>query len=109
MLKSIRQLLSADEARPPAAVPAGERVYAIGDVHGRRDLLEVLIAAIDEDDKARGPADTSVVLLGDLVDRGPDSAGVLDLVRNWPSRSRLHVLSGNHEQMFLRSLRDVEA
>ena len=108
MIKSIRKLLSANEARPPAAIPAGQRVYAIGDVHGRRDLLETLIAAIDEDDAARGPAGTSVVLLGDLVDRGPDSAGVLDLVRNWPLKSKLHVLCGNHEEMFLRSLRDVE-
>ena len=63
-----------------AAIPAGQRVYAVGDIHGRLDLLVSLAEAIEADDRARGPADTTVILLGDLVDRGPDSAGVIKAV-----------------------------
>ena len=93
---------------PSAAVPPGERVYAIGDIHGRLDLFEQLIAAIDADDAARGPARTTVILLGDLVDRGPDSAGVIEAARAWGRRRTLRVLAGNHEEMFLDSFERVE-
>ena len=61
-----------------ACLPEGLRVYAIGDIHGRRDLLDMLLDQIESDDRMRGPADTQIVFLGDLVDRGPDSSGVID-------------------------------
>lgn len=83
------------------ALPTGQRVYAVGDVHGRADLFEVLAAAIDADDRKRGASESLVILLGDLVDRGPDSAGVLRLAREWQSRRPLRALMGNHEEMFL--------
>ena len=61
-----------------ARVPAGMRIYAIGDIHGRNDLLQALLAKIEADDAERGAADTHIIFLGDLMDRGPDSAGVVD-------------------------------
>ena len=51
-------------------VPAGQRVYAIGDIHGRDDLFEQLLEKIEIDNAARGKAFTTLILLGDLVDRG---------------------------------------
>jgi serine/threonine protein phosphatase 1 len=103
MLKSIRQLWSPKEARPLPSVPAGERVYAIGDIHGRLDLLTRLVEAIEADDAARGAAKTTIVLLGDLVDRGPDSAGVLAAARAWQEYRNVRIICGNHEEMFLRA------
>lgn len=103
MIERFRQLFRPAPARPRAAIPPGERVYAVGDIHGRRDLFAVLAAAIDADDAARGPADTTVILLGDLVDRGPDSAGVIDAAREWAGRRRVRTIAGNHEEMFLAS------
>jgi serine/threonine protein phosphatase 1 len=85
------------------AIPAGTRVYAIGDVHGRADLMADMIALIEADDAARGPAQTTVIMLGDLVDRGPDSAGVIALARAWGTRRTVRYLQGNHEEMFLSS------
>lgn len=108
MLNRIRQLFRpAPEPRAPAIGP-GERVYAVGDIHGRLDLLEPLVAAIEADDSARGSADTTLVLLGDLVDRGPDSAGVLAFARALAARHRVRILAGNHEEMFLGSLEKLE-
>jgi len=88
-----------------AHVPPGERLYAIGDVHGRLDLLTHLLDAIDRDDAARGAAETRIVLLGDLVDRGPQSKQVIDhvLTRDWGTR-RPVFLKGNHEEVFLLTL-----
>lgn len=81
-------------------------IYAIGDVHGRLDLLieaerRILAdAAVDE-------TDALVVMLGDYVDRGPESAGVLDhLARPAPEGLRRVCLCGNHEEEMLRFLRD---
>jgi serine/threonine protein phosphatase 1 len=103
MLKSLRQIFgSAGEARIPA-VPAGQRIYAIGDIHGRLDLFDAIIAAVEADDAEAMKARTTVVLLGDLVDRGPDSAGVIARAREWKERRKLRVLAGNHEEMFLLS------
>ncbi|CUH51414.1 metallophosphoesterase family protein [Shimia marina] len=72
-------------------------IYAIGDIHGHLDKLQEVLARIDAD----GGKDARVIFLGDLVDRGPDSCGVIDLVmsgmqegRNWTA------LMGNHDRMF---------
>ena len=110
MIKRLRTILSAAPApfEVTATVPKGQRVYAIGDIHGRLDLFEQLIMAIDADDAARAEAETTVVLLGDLVDRGPDSAGVIDAAMAWGSRRRVRLLAGNHEEMFLDSLERTE-
>ena len=99
----LRFLASRETPRP--CVPDGRRVYAVGDIHGRLDLLERLLAAIARDDARRGPADTVVVFLGDLVDRGPDSRGVVERLIDYgrgPTAARF--LMGNHEEVFLRAL-----
>jgi serine/threonine protein phosphatase 1 len=104
MLKAIRRLFEREgSAHPEASLPAGQRVYAVGDIHGRLDLFERLIAAIEADDAAAGPAETTVILLGDLVDRGPDSAGVIARARAWQGERKVRILAGNHEEMFLQS------
>jgi serine/threonine protein phosphatase 1 len=108
MFQSLRQIFARGETVPAAAIPAGQRAYAVGDIHGRLDLFEALVAAIDDDDAAAAPADTTVVLLGDLVDRGADSAGVIALARAWQERRRVRILAGNHEEMFLRSFSSLE-
>lgn len=83
---------------PHHALPEGKRVYAVGDIHGCLDLFEALIAAIRKDDAARGPTETELILLGDLVDRGPDSAAVIDRAIDWHEDwAELEALLGNHE------------
>jgi serine/threonine protein phosphatase 1 len=102
---------SRQPVRSRAGVPPGERVYAIGDVHGRLDLLIAMLDRIDADDANRPSADTTIVLLGDLVDRGPQSAQVVDHVieRDWRGRS-VKILQGNHEEVMLLALAgDLEA
>lgn len=86
-----------------AALPDGLRVYAIGDVHGRRDLLDNLLDQIVADDRARGAADTHIVFLGDLMDRGPDSSGVIDraIELSQALGDNVHFLMGNHEEVYL--------
>ena len=108
MFQVLRQIFTRDDDATLPAVPAGERVYAVGDIHGRLDLFAALVEAIDQDDAARAPAKTTVILLGDLVDRGPDSAGVIALAREWQQRRKVRILHGNHEEMFVRSFRDME-
>jgi serine/threonine protein phosphatase 1 len=87
------------------AVPEGVRVYGVGDIHGRLDLVEELLGQIDADDKARGRADTRIIFLGDLIDRGPDSRGVVDRLMALAQGPRpIRFLMGNHEEVFLRAL-----
>jgi serine/threonine protein phosphatase 1 len=89
----------------PRHLPAGRRIYAIGDVHGRLDLLEDLLARIEQDDRARAPADSAVLFLGDLIDRGPDSNGVVERVLGLSERGYVAaVLMGNHEEVLLNAL-----
>lgn len=92
----------------PAALPDGQRVYAIGDVHGRLDLLEPLLDQIRADEAARSPADTLIIFMGDLIDRGPQSAAVVSRVLALGAERPVRVLAGNHEEMFLRALQDNE-
>lgn len=116
MIAPLRRLLrgkAVTASLQQAAVPEGQRVFAIGDVHGRADLFEALAAAIEAEDAARAPAHTTIVLLGDLIDRGPDSARVLGLARDWRCRhlergGAFHILMGNHEEMLLESLERVD-
>lgn len=108
-MNPFRRLFRAAERAPLAAIPPGQRVYAVGDVHGCAGLFDALVAAIEADDAARGSAATTIVLLGDLIDRGPDSARVVAAARALKSRHAVRILKGNHEEMLLDSLtsRDV--
>lgn len=82
-------------------LPVGERIYAIGDVHGRLDLLDTLVALIDVDDAALEPAETTLVFLGDLMDRGADSKGVIERVMEIAATRRTVLLMGNHEEILI--------
>ncbi|HZU63105.1 MAG TPA: metallophosphoesterase family protein [Novosphingobium sp.] len=111
MIASLRRLLRLDHARQLPALPPGQRAYAIGDIHGRADLLARLIDGIEADDAARNastPCQTTMILLGDLIDRGPDSAGVIALARAWQQRRPVRILAGNHEEMLLEGLERLE-
>jgi serine/threonine protein phosphatase 1 len=88
------------------ALPDGVRIYAIGDIHGRSDLLNQIFKVIDADLTNSPPQQAFEVYLGDYVDRGPDSSGVLDLLI---ARSRVRqtvCLKGNHEAFMLDVLRE---
>ena len=89
---------------PGTELPPGVRLYAIGDVHGRLDLVRELLARIEEDGRARGRVRPTLVFLGDLIDRGPDSAGVIDLMINRVPWANLLCLRGNHEAAMLDAL-----
>lgn len=85
-----------------AAGPAGMRIYAVGDVHGRLDLLEGMHARIEAELAEDPPDDWRIIHLGDYVDRGPDSRGVLDMLIDATRRDeRVVTLAGNHDQGFL--------
>src|SRR5690606_1269380 len=87
----------------------GRRVYAVGDIHGRLDLLDQLLAKIEADDASRGTADTHVIFLGDLIDRGPQSAAVVErLMALAAQNDRVSFLLGNHEEVFLKVLNGDE-
>ena len=84
---------------------APERIYAIGDIHGRLDLLDRAIAAIRRDIEEHGPAALTVTL-GDYIDRGPQSRGVLDRLIENPFPTPYVALKGNHEEMLADFLAD---
>lgn len=108
MFDFLKKLFSKDEPEALPMIPDGQRIYAIGDIHGCDALFAALITAIEADDLAEGKAETLVILLGDLVDRGPDSAGVIARAKAWQSNRSVRILAGNHEEMFLRSFSDIE-
>lgn len=87
-------------------LPPGRRVYAIGDIHGRADLLAELLARIDEDLQARPTAEAIQVFLGDYIDRGSNSRQVIELLITRRRNHNLMLLLGNHEQFALQVLRD---
>lgn len=100
-----RKSKPAEAARGGHAIPDGQRVYAIGDIHGRDDLFAQMIDLIRADHASRGPAEVTVVLLGDLVDRGPASAAVVErAMRLGEEFSGTRLLIGNHEECFLAAL-----
>ena len=79
-------------------------IYAVGDIHGQKTMLEDALARIDRDGGGR------VVFLGDYTDRGPDSCGVVELLRNGQNEGRDWItLKGNHDRMFEMFLRDHPA
>ncbi len=86
-------------------VPRGYRAYAVGDIHGRLDLLDRLLAAVEEDLDRRPSRKAMLVFLGDLIDRGPDSRGVVERLRTYRHEVlRPYFLAGNHEEVLLRLL-----
>ena len=90
----------------PSRLPAGERVYAIGDIHGLDDRLAALHRLVARDLAARPVARPLLLHIGDYVDRGPDSAGVVARLLAGPPVPGLPVvnLMGNHERTMLDAL-----
>jgi len=85
-----------------------QRLYVIGDIHGRSDLLDRITQKISRD-LADNPAQSAVtVTLGDYFDRGPDSRGVLDRLARNPFPTPYVALKGNHEELFEAFLQDPD-
>ena len=111
MLKIRPNSTVTEHYRDPAIplVPDHMRIYAVGDVHGRLDLLTALQAAIDEDMAAHPGPDCVEVYLGDYVDRGAQSSGVLDALMRRQKDHKAICISGNHEAVMLESLLSQES
>jgi serine/threonine protein phosphatase 1 len=104
-MSMLTRLFGRSEPVKPPALPPGYRLYAIGDIHGRDDLLGELLDRIDEDSRQRQPAKRIIVFLGDLIDRGPSSRQVVERLRTYrPPETRCVFLAGNHEEVLLRIL-----
>lgn len=85
--------------------PKGQRAYVVGDVHGRLDLLDQLLGEIHRDIARRPAGRVLLVFLGDLIDRGPSSAQVVERLRTYRRDGvRPLFLLGNHEEVMLRIL-----
>ena len=83
----------------------GYRAYVVGDVHGRLDLLEQLLAKIHSELQRRPVAKSLLVFVGDLIDRGPSSAQVVERLRTYRREAIQPIfLLGNHEEVLLRIL-----
>ncbi len=90
---------------PRARTPRGHRAYAVGDIHGRLDLLDRILEVIEKDADRKPARKTLLVFLGDLIDRGPDSRGVVERLRTYRhARIKPYFLAGNHEEVLLRLL-----
>jgi len=86
-------------------MPPGQRIYAIGDIHGRFDLLFQLMRAIVSDVNMRERAQKRIVILGDFIDRGPDSAKIVEALTTLRTDERVIVLKGNHEAALVDGIR----
>lgn len=103
-LKLFRRVTEGLSAKREYRGQPGARAYAFGDIHGRLDLLDQLLANISDDIAERPVNKVVLVFLGDLIDRGPDSAGVIERLRMLAASSvKTAFLLGNHEEMFLRA------
>ncbi|MBW4010596.1 MULTISPECIES: metallophosphoesterase family protein [Moraxella] len=78
------------------------KIYAIGDVHGCNSLLIKLLAAINPQKH------DTVIFLGDVIDRGEDSKGVLDTIIQYQSICQVILIQGNHEEMMLGAVQEKE-
>jgi serine/threonine protein phosphatase 1 len=90
-------LLQSPARRPRARPLEGIRIYAIGDIHGRADLLDQLLRRIDADIATHPTSRAIQIFLGDYIDRGSNSREVIDLLIARRRRQRVICLKGNHE------------
>jgi serine/threonine protein phosphatase 1 len=95
--------ISRRRAREPR-VPDGQRVYSIGDIHGRLDLYLQMLKMIFEDHQARSAMSAHIVILGDMIDRGPQSRELVRQLMSPPSWADVTALLGNHESALLSAL-----
>lgn len=110
MFTKLRQRFSPPKAIqeiPQYRIPEGERIYVVGDIHGRSGLLKKMLAAIELDRAVGVYSHVTEVFLGDYIDRGMDSRGVLDLLMQAPAPGTDRIcLMGNHEAALLAFLKD---
>jgi len=94
--------------RRTVQAPENTVIWAVGDIHGRSDLLKPLVNEMLADLAASSAGRKVVVFLGDYVDRGPDSKGVIDFLASLPDRypAEFHFLRGNHEDRMEAFLTD---
>lgn len=93
---------SKKEKRSNPKAPGDAVAYAIGDIHGCLDALKILLEKIETHAATHAPHGYTLVFLGDLIDRGPDSAGVVDYVKNYAPHNVTPIyIKGNHEEVFL--------
>jgi serine/threonine protein phosphatase 1 len=101
----VNRLFDFGRGQAGARGPRGQRAYVIGDVHGCLHELDQLLSRVEAELRERPAARTSIVFLGDLIDRGPASAQVLERLRTYsPARASTHFIMGNHEEVMLRVL-----
>ena len=97
---------NAPDRGPLPDVGEDVRIYAIGDIHGRDDLFAELLDRIAQDEADRPPLPRLLILLGDLVDRGPQSAQVVERAMAMArSKENVRFLKGNHEEVFIAAAR----
>jgi serine/threonine protein phosphatase 1 len=101
----MRSPFSTSSQSVAASTPADTRIYAVGDIHGRADLLIEIIERIDDDLRRRPIGYAVEVYLGDYVDRGPHSRSVIDLLAVRLVENRAVCLRGNHEAVLEDFLR----
>jgi serine/threonine protein phosphatase 1 len=101
------KLFSPRSDRRPPRVPEGIRIYAVGDVHGRADLLAPMLSRIEADAVLHPISRPITVFLGDYIDRGPASKEVLELLVTWSGVQQAVFLKGNHEDFLLRFLKNA--
>jgi len=106
MLGFLSKTAKKPQSLRPTAGPPGKRAYAIGDIHGRLDLLENLLGQIETDISESGASSNHIIFLGDLIDRGPSSRGVIEKLLDYrPANASCHFIMGNHEEVLVRGLR----
>lgn len=110
-IQRLRQMFFPPEPAPMEArifcVPEGVRVYAVGDIHGRANLLSKMMHAIAEDARANPKSRIIEIYLGDYIDRGLQSREVIDLLLAPPPAGHERIcLMGNHEEALLHFLKD---
>lgn len=107
LLKSRRPEPERAPDHPWSRAPEGMVIYAVGDIHGRADLLERLLEKLAADRDGLPDHRAALVFLGDYVDRGPESKRVIDLLLGVDrERFEVHALKGNHDQALLDFIRE---
>lgn len=99
-----RKAMPEPAPRRQPAVPEGMRVYAVGDIHGRADLLETMAGLIARDLALRPGPEATTIFLGDYVDRGPQSSQVIDQLVRGDFPTSIVTLRGNHEEILTKFL-----
>ncbi len=107
---TVTEKTSATASMPAGSLPDGLRIYAIGDIHGRFDLLQLLAVKIQGDVEEKPARRVIEIFLGDYVDRGPSSREVVDwMIKSRPVGNERICLLGNHEDLLVHALASASA